>query len=66
MAVPKRRTSRARQGNRRSHHHKTPVQVGFCSRCGQTVKQHASCWNCGWSNAQGRELVKIETEEEGE
>ena len=33
MAVPKRRTSHARQGKRRSHHHKTPIQIQYCSRC---------------------------------
>src|SRR5438876_459031 len=35
MAVPKRRTSRSRQGNRRSHHHRKPIQVQYCPRCEQ-------------------------------
>jgi large subunit ribosomal protein L32 len=64
MAVPKRRTSRARQGNRRSHHRKKPVQFAFCTRCGEAIKSHSTCWNCGWSNVQGREMVQIEAEEE--
>ncbi|MEI7687962.1 MAG: 50S ribosomal protein L32 [Planctomycetota bacterium] len=64
MAVPKRRTSRARQGNRRSHHHKTPIQVSFCTRCGHAIQPHISCWNCGWSNIQNREVAQVEAAEE--
>jgi large subunit ribosomal protein L32 len=64
MAVPKRRTSHSRQGNRRSHHHKTPVQFAFCKRCGEAIKSHSACWACGWSNVQNREVVQVEAVEE--
>jgi large subunit ribosomal protein L32 len=64
MAVPKRRTSRARQGNRRSHHRKRPAQYAYCQRCGEAIQSHVSCWNCGWSNVQNREVVVIEVAEE--
>jgi large subunit ribosomal protein L32 len=64
MAVPKRRTSRARQGNRRSHHHKRAMPICYCQRCGEAIQPHISCWHCGWSNVQGREVVKIEADEE--
>ena len=37
MAVPKRRTSHSKQGMRRSHHHKTPIQVQYCTRCNEPV-----------------------------
>jgi large subunit ribosomal protein L32 len=60
MAVPKRRTSRSRQGNRRSHHHIKPTQVQYCPRCEQPVLPHRVCPNCGFY--QGREVVQAEGE----
>jgi large subunit ribosomal protein L32 len=64
MAVPKRRVSPARRGKRRSHHHLKPKQNSYCNRCGNPVLPHAVCWNCGWSNVQGREMIVVEKEEE--
>jgi large subunit ribosomal protein L32 len=55
MAVPKRRTSHAKQGHRRSHHHVTPMQIQYCSQCGEPVLPHRVCSNCGYY--QGREVV---------
>lgn len=64
MAVPKRRTSRSRQGHRRSHHHLTPIQVQYCPSCEQPVLPHRVCATCGFY--QGREAEKIEeAKEEG-
>jgi len=48
MAVPKRRTSHARQGNRRSHDALRPVTPGRCPRCHQAAMPHRICANCGW------------------
>jgi len=64
MAVPKRRVSKARQGKRRSHQHLTAKQNTYCVRCGEAVKSHTVCWNCGWHNTQGREAIVIEEAEE--
>lgn len=61
MAVPKRRTSRARQGKRRSHHHITPIQVQYCGQCNEPRLPHRVCTNCG--HYQGREVVAMEEEE---
>jgi large subunit ribosomal protein L32 len=61
MAVPKRRTSHARQGKRRSHHHRKPLQIQYCPRCEQPVLPHRVCANCGFY--QNREVVAKETEE---
>jgi large subunit ribosomal protein L32 len=61
MAVPKRRTSRARQGKRRSHHHLKPIQVQYCPRCEQPVLPHRVCPNCG--HYQNREVVSMEEKE---
>jgi large subunit ribosomal protein L32 len=60
MAVPKRRTSHARQGKRRSHQHLTPVAIQYCSQCNEPVLPHRVCPNCGYY--QGREVVAPEEE----
>ena len=65
MAVPKRRTSHARQGKRRSHQHLHPRQLCYCDRCGNPIaSNHFACSNCGWSNVQKREMVAMEKKEE--
>ncbi|MFO0966167.1 MAG: 50S ribosomal protein L32 [Gemmataceae bacterium] len=64
MAVPKRRVSHARQGKRRSHHHRKPHQNTYCNRCGAAVLPHVVCYNCGWHNSQGREAITMEAEKE--
>jgi len=56
--------SHARQGKRRSHHHLKPRQNTYCTRCGSAVLPHSACWNCGWHNIQGREVVNMEEKEE--
>jgi len=61
MAVPKRRTSHARQGKRRSHHFLKPIQIQYCPRCEQPVLPHRVCSNCG--HYQNREVVAMEAEE---
>jgi large subunit ribosomal protein L32 len=60
MAVPKRRTSHARQGKRRSHLHLKPMQIQYCTRCEQPVLPHHVCSNCGYY--QNREIVVPEEE----
>ena len=64
MAVPKRRVSRSRQGMRRSHHHLKQKQNTYCNNCGNPIKPHFVCWNCGYSNTQNREAVEIKEEKE--
>jgi len=55
MAVPKRRTSNAKQGTRRSHQHIVPVQIQFCANCSEPVLPHRVCPQCGYY--QGRSAV---------
>jgi len=64
MAVPKRRTSKARQGKRRSHQHLKRKQNVYCTRCGEAIRPHVVCWHCGWQNSQAREAVVVEEVEE--
>jgi large subunit ribosomal protein L32 len=46
---------------RRSHQHVTPIQVQYCSNCGDPVLPHRVCANCGMYR--GREVVKPKEEE---
>ena len=63
MAVPKRRTSKARQGTRRSHHNLGAGKgVQYCARCNEPVLPHRVCSNCGFYR--GRDAVLIETKDE--
>lgn len=58
MAVPKRRTSKSKQGHRRSHHFVTPKQVQYCPQCNEPVLPHRVCGNCG--HYQGRTAILIQ------
>jgi large subunit ribosomal protein L32 len=59
MAVPKRKTSKARRDKRRSSHWKldTP-NIAKCSKCGALRLPHRVCKSCGTYN--GREVIKID------
>jgi len=46
-ALPKQRTSRARQGERRSHHQLTLPQLVSCTQCRKPRLAHHACPNCG-------------------
>jgi large subunit ribosomal protein L32 len=47
MAVPKKRTSKMKKRQRRSHHRLAPVHLARCTHCGQAVQPHRICSNCG-------------------
>ncbi|MBE6764787.1 MAG: 50S ribosomal protein L32 [Ruminococcaceae bacterium] len=57
MAVPKRKTSKARRDSRRSSVWKldAPTLVK-CSHCGELKRPHRLCGNCGFYK--DREIVK--------
>jgi large subunit ribosomal protein L32 len=57
MAVPKKRTSRSRQGARRSHLALKPVTLIKCENCAKLRTSHAACRHCGFYR--GRKLVKV-------
>ncbi|HVB76135.1 MAG TPA: 50S ribosomal protein L32 [Ktedonobacteraceae bacterium] len=46
-ALPKQRTSHARQGERRSHLHLTLPQLVACPQCKRPRLAHHACPNCG-------------------
>ncbi|MBW2275183.1 MAG: 50S ribosomal protein L32 [Deltaproteobacteria bacterium] len=60
MAVPKRKTSKAKRDKRRSHDFLTAGGRSVCPQCKAPKQPHRVCGNCG--SYRGRTL--IETEEE--
>ena len=59
MAVPKRKTSKARRDKRRNSHWKLSLPgMTKCPKCGADKHSHRKCKACGYYN--GREVVKTE------
>lgn len=57
MAVPKRKTSKARRDKRRSNVWKLDgVNFAKCSRCGELKLAHRVCGSCGFYR--GVEVIK--------
>ena len=59
MAVPKRKTGRARTLSRRSSHDKTMAPArSVCPQCGEVKLPHRVCPNCGYYK--DREVLETE------
>jgi large subunit ribosomal protein L32 len=56
MAVPKRKTSKARRDKRRTHWKLALPTLGQCSHCGSVIESHHVCNTCGYYN--GVEVFK--------
>lgn len=48
MAVPQRRTSKTVKRKRRSHQALEIPNLVACTNCGEMVKSHIVCPNCGY------------------
>ena len=46
--LPKKKTSRARQGERRSHLHMALIAMVECPHCHKPRQPHRACPNCGY------------------
>jgi len=57
MGVPKRRVSRARQGDRRAHLALKLPQLDECPHCHEPKRPHHVCPNCGWYG--GRQAIEL-------
>ncbi|MEO5333797.1 MAG: 50S ribosomal protein L32 [Magnetococcus sp. YQC-5] len=57
MAVPKKKTSSARGGNRRSHNALEAPALSLCPNCQDPRPPHQVCPHCGWYK--GREVMEI-------
>ena len=59
MAVPKRKTSRARTRHRKSQWLRTPKPtLARCSRCRSAIRPHTVCATCG--TYAGRQVVAVD------
>ena len=58
MAVPKRKTGRAKTNSRRSSHKLTAVGVSTCPQCHLPKLPHRVCPECGYYN--GKEIIDTE------
>lgn len=47
MGVPKGKTTKRKQGNRRSHIHASSMNSVKCENCGELKQSHAVCPACG-------------------
>lgn len=48
MAVPARRTSKAKKAKRRTHYKLQVPGMGTCSNCGEMKRSHHACPSCGY------------------
>ena len=60
MAVPKRRTSKSRKNQRRSHHALPAPARAKCPQCSEAKPPHRVCRECGYYDG----AVRIEIAEE--
>ena len=59
MPLPKRKTTKARQGDRRSHLHLEARELIECPQCHQPKLPHIACPSCGCYD--GRAVLDVET-----
>ena len=58
MAVPKRKTSKARRDSRRANWKLSLPGIAECPQCHQPKLSHRVCKNCGYYN--GKAVIKVE------
>ena len=58
MAVTFRKTSKTRKRMRRTHYKISANEMTKCPNCGETIRPHRVCTNCG--TYKGKEVMKKE------
>ncbi len=65
MAVPKRKTSKARRDKRRAHHALPDINLVECPQCLEMITSHTVCPHCGYYKGRlllpPREKKKVKT-----
>ncbi|WP_129630846.1 50S ribosomal protein L32 [Candidatus Oscillochloris fontis] len=56
-ALPKRKVSRHRRGNRRQHLALTAPTLVICPQCGSLMRAHFACKTCG--TYKGRQVIAV-------
>lgn len=56
-ALPKRKVSRHRRGNRRQHLALTAPTMVTCPKCGSLMRAHYTCQVCG--TYKGRQIIEV-------
>jgi large subunit ribosomal protein L32 len=56
-AVPKKKLSRRRRGNRRAHIHIKLPSLVICPQCRQHMRSHHACPHCG--TYRGRQVIAV-------
>jgi len=56
--VPKKKTSKARRDQRRSHHALSPKNLTACPQCKAMKPQHQVCPECG--SYGGKQVMEVE------
>jgi large subunit ribosomal protein L32 len=59
MAVPKKKISKSRRNQRRSHDSLNAAAQTECPNCGEVKRPHHVCGSCG--HYDGREVVEIDS-----
>lgn len=60
MAVPKRRTTRAKRNQRRANHDKVAApNLIECPNCAELMRPHRICGACG--HYKGRQILNVES-----
>jgi large subunit ribosomal protein L32 len=60
MAVPKRKTSKARRDKRRAQHGISVPRVQLCPNCGQPMRPHRVCPTCKQYKGRDVEPIRIQ------
>ncbi|MFP6730159.1 MAG: 50S ribosomal protein L32 [Alphaproteobacteria bacterium] len=55
MAVPKKKTSKSKRDQRRSHDALRSINLAECPNCGELKRPHHICGSCG--QYRGREII---------
>lgn len=68
MAVPKKRTGKAKQASRRANWKGSVPETTICTNCGATVLAHTVCTECGSYKGKvvSKKAIKTETSKDAE